>query len=87
MTHTVYETSGHFILEPNVYYIPAACFAARPEPQGWRDEGWTGGRKRKTAEARQDGGSEARERRKKGRREDYRLILQTRRNSFSVDSS
>ena len=40
----VYETSGHIISQSNGNDIPAACFATRPKPPGWRRDGeWTGG--------------------------------------------
>ena len=57
---TVYETSGYLIHKSNEHDIPAACFATRPKPPGWRRDGeWTGGSKRRREEARQGRGSEA----------------------------
>ena len=35
---TLYETSGHRILESNENDVRAACFATRPEPSGWRGQ-------------------------------------------------
>ena len=56
LTRTVYETSGHIILQSNEDDIPAACFGTRPDPPGWRgDGGWTGERKGRREEARQGG--------------------------------
>ena len=63
LTHTVYETSGHLILESN--YIAAACFATRPgrETEVYRGGGREGGRKRGMAEeVRQGRKEEARQR-------------------------
>ena len=62
MAHTVYETSGHLMLEINMkrltYLAPAARFASRPEPGGEMG-GWTRGTKGRREESRQGGGSEA----------------------------
>ena len=50
MSYIVYETTGHLIVTFN--RISDGCFATR-------DGGWTGGRKGRRKEAKQNGGSEA----------------------------
>ena len=54
---TLYKPSGHLILKSNENDIPAACFATRPEPPGWKGDGGSAGRsKGSREEARQGGG-------------------------------